>query len=400
MDDHAAGATELEGALRELVRPGDRIALADACGAPYALTGPLSRVARAVGGVSLVLGWVPAPLPDLDPDAFADVRTVVGGPGLRAMLDAGAAVTVPCRLSATPALLTGPLRPDLLLATVVRDDDGLRFGAEVSWMQALVDAGVPVAALESRSAPHATGGPPLPASAVTVLGVVDGPAGAPASITTPAPTADDEAIAAHAAALVPPGARIQFGPGRLAAALVSALRVPVRVDSGLMSDPVVDLDERGLLVGTPTALGLYGTGRLYDWAHGRGVVRRVEYTHDLSRLSAPDPSPLVALNAALEIDTDGQVNVEGIGPSANGMIGGHPDFAAAGARGAGLSVIMLASAHKGCPTLVEHLSRPVTTPSHDVDVVVTERGTADLRGLGRTERRAALATLWGHPDDA
>lgn len=388
---------DLERALRELVRPGDRVALADACGAPYALLGPLSRVAAAAGGVRLVLGWVPAPLPGLDPAAFADVRTVVGGPGVRAMLDSGAATTVPCRLSATPALLTGPLRPDLLLATVVRDDDGLRFGAEISWMQALVDAGVPVAAVESRSAPHASAGPPLPEGAVTVLGVVDGPEGAPADIATPAPTADDEAIAAHAAALVPSGARIQFGPGRLAAALVSALQVPVRVDSGLMSDPVVDLDERGLLLGTPTALGLYGTSRLYDWAHGRGVIRRVEYTHDISRLSAADPSPLVALNTALEIDADGQVNVEGIGPSANGMIGGHPDFAAAGARGPGLSVIVLASAHKGRPTLVERLSRAVTTPSHDVDVVVTERGTADLRGLGRTERRAALETLWGHP---
>lgn len=389
-------ASDLERALRELVAPGSRVALADACGAPYALTGPLSRVAAAVGGVRLVLGWVPAPLPALDPAAFADVTTVVGGPGVRAMLDSGAASTVPARLSATPALLSGPLRPDLLLATVVRDDDGLRFGAEVSWMRALVEAGVPVAAVESRSAPHADAGPPLPEAAVSVLGVVDGPEGAPADIATPAPTPDDEAIAAHVAALVPPGARVQFGPGRLAAALVSALRVPVRVDSGLLSDPVVDLDERGLLLGDPTATALYGTRRLYDWAHRRGVVRPIGYTHDISRLSAADPAPLVAMNTALEIDLDGQVNVEGIGSSANGMIGGHPDFAAAGARGPGLSVIVLPGTHRGRPTLVERLSRAVTTPSHDVDVVVTERGTADLRGLDRRHRRAALATLWGH----
>lgn len=390
-----AAADHLEGALRELVRPGSRVALADACGAPYALTGPLSRVAAAAGGVRLVLGWVPAPLPELDPAAFADVRTVVGGPGARAMLDSGAASTVPSRLSGTPGLLAGPLRPDLLLATVVRDDDGLRFGAEVSWMRGLVESGVPVAAVESRSAPHADGGPPLPPDAVSVLGVVDGAAGAPADITTPPPTPDDETIAANAAALVPPGARIQFGPGRLAAALVSALHVPVRVDSGLLSDPVVDLAGRGLLLGTPTATALYGTRRLYDWAP-RGTVRPIEYSHDISRLSTADPSPLVAMNTALEIDRDGQVNVEGIGASANGMIGGHPDFAAAAARGPGLSVIMLSSTHRGRPTLVERLSRPVTTPSHDVDVVVTERGTVDLRGLDRGERRRALAALWGH----
>ncbi len=76
------------------------------------------------------------------------------------------------------------------------------------------------------------------------------------------------------------------------------------------------------------------------------------------------------------------------------MIGGHPDFCAAAAAGGGLSVLALASTHRGRPTLVDRLSRPATTPSHDVQVVVTERGAADLRGLGRAERRRALAALW------
>lgn len=123
-------------------------------------------------------------------------------------------------------------------------------------------------------------------------------------------------------------------------------------------------------------------------------MRPIEYTHDVSRLTSA-PGPLVALNTALEIDLDGQVNVEGVAGSAAGMIGGHPDFAAAAARGPGLSVIALPSAHRGRPTLVERLGGPVTTPSHDVDVVVTDRGTADLRGLGRGERRRALSSLWG-----
>ena len=173
----------------------------------------------------------------------------------------------------------------------------------------------------------------------------------------------------------------------------------MHVDSGLLADPVVDLAERGLLRGTPSATALHGSARLHDWADGlgragQGVVRPIEHTHDVSRLSA-GPGPLIALNTALEIDVDGQVNVEGVAGSAAGMIGGHPDFAAAAARGPGLSVIALASSHRGRPTLVERLGGPVTTPSHDVDVVVTERGTADLRGLGRSERRRALDALWG-----
>ncbi|HSK61295.1 MAG TPA: acetyl-CoA hydrolase/transferase C-terminal domain-containing protein, partial [Actinomycetospora sp.] len=60
----------------------------------------------------------------------------------------------------------------------------------------------------------------------------------------------------------------------------------------------------------------------------------------------------------------------------------------------GLSVIALASGHRGRSTRVERLSRPVTTASHDVDVVVTEHGPADLRGLDRGERRHALDRIF------
>jgi hypothetical protein len=381
--------------LAGLLRPGARVAVADGCGAPRALFGELNRAAAVHGDLRLVLGWLPVPEPDLDLAAFADIATVLGGAGLRAGMDAGTVRRVPCRLSAVPALLAGPLRPDLLLATLVRRPDGLRFGAEVGWMRGLVDAGVPVAAVISTSAPDADAGPPLPPEAVTVLAEVDGPAGAPAVLDTPPPGPADEAIARHVAALVPEGARVQVGPGRLAAAMVAALEVPVRMDSGMLPDPVVDLDRRGLLLDEPVASWLVGTPRLYEWASGRRLLHPVEVVHDIGRLSAPDRPPLVALNTALEIDLDGQVGVESTGGRATGMIGGHPDFAAAGVRSpGGLSVVAVPSRHRTGPTLVEHLSGPVTTPSQDVDVVVTERGAADLRGLDRPARRAALRELW------
>jgi acyl-CoA hydrolase len=173
---------------------------------------------------------------------------------------------------------------------------------------------------------------------------------------------------------------------------------PVHVDSGLLGDGVVDLDDAGLLASDPVATYLVGTQRLYAWADARGraghpVLHGVEHTHDPVRL-ASEP-PLVAVNTAVEIDLDGQVNVEGTARALVGGIGGHPDYAAAATRSRrGLSVIALASTHRGVPTLVERLARPVTTASHDVDAVVTEHGVADLRGLDRDERRRALARVW------
>ncbi|MGI5128539.1 acetyl-CoA hydrolase/transferase C-terminal domain-containing protein [Pseudonocardia sp. CA-107938] len=378
-------------ALADLVHPGALVALADGTGSPRSLTPELSELARRRGDLRLLTGWLPAADPGLDPGAFADARTIMPGWGLRRHVDAGALRVLPVRISAVPALLAGRLRPDLLVATLVRRPDGLRFPTEVAWMRGLVESGVPVAAVVSRTAPCADAGDPLPDAAITVVAENDD---RPAEIAVPEPGPVETAIAAHVAALVPEGARVQVAPGRLGSAVLAALQVPVRVDSGLLPESVVDLDERGLLLDA-TAAYLVGTRRLYDWADGRPLLGPVETVHDPTRLAAAQP-PLVAVNTALEIDPDGQVNVEGTATSAMGGIGGHPDYAMAGSRcPGGLSVIALAATHGGRPTLVERLSRPVTTAGHDVDVVVTERGVADLRGLDRTERRHALAALWG-----
>ncbi|WP_037069906.1 acetyl-CoA hydrolase/transferase C-terminal domain-containing protein [Pseudonocardia acaciae] len=380
--------------LDGLVRPGMRVAVADGTGTPRALFAELNRVAQTHGDLRLLLGWMPHPEPGLDVSLFADARTVMSGWGLRSAVADGLVEPVPARLSAVPALLAGPLRPDLVLATVVRVEDGLRFSSEVSWLRAAVGAGVPVAAVVSRGGPHADAGPPLAADAVTVLGETDD---APREVTFSSPSPEHERICAHAAELVPEGARLQVGPGQLGAAMLRALKVPVRIDSGLLPEQVVDLDERGLLIGEPMAAYLVGGARLYRWADGRPILHGLEVTHDLGRLSGGSGAgePFVAFNTAIEVDVDGQVNVEGTSSAIVGGIGGHPDYTAAAARSVGgLSIVAVPSTHRGRSTLVRTLSRPVTTPSHDVDVVVTERGHADLRGLTRRERSAALLSLW------
>lgn len=373
-----------------MVRPGMTIALGDGFGAPGSVSGALSRAAARHGGVRLLLGWMPLPEPGLDLGAFADVRTFMPGWGLRASTDAGLVSFTPARLSAVPALLHGPWRPDLLVATVVRRDGGFAFGSEVSWQRAAIEAGAVIAAVVSHAAPHADAGRPLPAGQVIVIGETRQPPGTlPEAAVSPA----HHAIAALIGPLIAPQARLQVGPSPVATALLNSLRVPVRIDTGMLPEAVVGLDERGLLVAEPIATYLAGGPRLYAWADGRPVLHPVEYTHDPGRLSA---GALFAVNTAVEVDVDGQVNVEGTATSALGGIGGHPDYAAAAARSVGgLSIVAVPSAHNGRPTLVPALSRPVSTPAHDIDMVVTERGAADLRGLSRPERRQALLRLWG-----
>jgi hypothetical protein len=380
------------------------VALGDGFGAPLGVCGELAAAAADCGGVRLILGWMPRISAELDFTAFADARTCMPGWGLRAAIDAGVVSFAPVRLSAVPALMHGPWRPSLLVTTLVPAGDGVRggssgsagggsglaFGTEVSWQRAAIAAGALVAAVVSRRAPRADAGEPLPADQVTVIGETDEP---PEAMTEPSLTPAHRAIAGRVAALIPAGARVQVGPSPVATALLRALQVPVRIDSGLLPDAVVELDRRGLLIGTPVAAYLAGGPTLYDWADGRPLLHPLEFTHDLGRLSA---EPLFAVNTAVEIDLDGQVNVEGTADSVLGGIGGHPDYAAAAARSVGgLSIVAVTSEHNGRPTLVSNLARPVSTPAHDVDMVVTERGSADLRGLSRSERRHALERMWG-----
>jgi len=375
--------------IADLIRPGMTVAVGDGFGAPRAVSAELSRAAARAGGVRLILGWVPKADPDLDFAAFADVATFMPGWGLRDGVAAGLVRFPPVRLSAVPALLHGPWRPDLLVASLVPADGGYAFGSEVSWQRAAIGAGAAVAAVISRAAPRADAGEPLDPDRVVVVGEEKAP---PGVLPETSPKPEHEEIARRVAALIPEGVRLQVGPGPVGDALLRRLTVPVMIDSGLLPDSVVGLARRGLLIGEPVATYLAGGPRLYEWADGRAILHPIEHTHDLGRLSA---GPFIAVNTAVEIDVDGQVNVEGTATAVLGGIGGHADYAAAAARSiGGLSIIAVTTRHNGQPTLVSRLSRPVSTPSHDVDIVVTDHGHSDLRGLSRPERQAALTTLW------
>jgi acyl-CoA hydrolase len=389
-------ATTLTGVLRAALRPGLTVALGDGVGALNCLDdgtpvgATLSAVAREVGSVGLVLGWLPVPVDGLEVDAFGEVAALMPGWGVRDVLRTPTARFVPARLSAIGALLAGALRPDLLITRLVERDGQLHFATEVSWQHELVQAGVPVLAIVDSAAPMASALPALDTAAVAVVGrSADGPVRLPSK----APEAVHDALADAVLRLVPDGARLQYGPGQLGTALLNRATVPLQLDTGLLTDAVVDLDRRGLLAATPSATYLMGSDVLYDWAEGRPILRGIEYTHDLTRLSRG--APFVAVNTAIEIDPYGQVNVEGVGEKVVGGIGGHPDYCAAGAmnRG-GLSIIAVPSTTNGRSPLVEQLSRPASTPAHDVDVIVTESGHADLRGADWSQRLRLITELF------
>jgi hypothetical protein len=387
---------DLIAALRSVLRPGMTVALGDGVGALRCVDdggsvgAALSVAAGEVGSVRLVLGWLPAPVDGLDAHAFAEVVALMPGWGVREVLLIPKARFLPTRLAAIPALLADVLRPDVLLTRLVRRNGLLQFGTEVSWQRSVIGNGAKVLAIVDTSAPAADAEPALDPSGIEVLGTVGS---GPARVPQREPEPIHDALADAVLRLIPEGARIQYGPGQLGTALLRRAQVPLHIDTGLLTDAVVDLDRRGLLAGTPSATYLLGSDSLYDWADGRPILHGIEYTHDLTRLSRG--LPLVAVNTAVEIDPYGQINTEGVRDKVIGGIGGHPDYcAAARMSSGGLSIIAVPTKVNVRSPLVEQLSRPASTPAHDVDVIVTESGHVDLRAADWSQRRALITELF------
>ena len=170
----------------------------------------------------------------------------------------------------------------------------------------------------------------------------------------------------------------------------------------MMSDSIRPLFEAGAL--DPgwlhTSCVQVGTAAHYDWLRGRRgfAVLGCEVTHSAAVLARA--GRLVAVNGAIEVDLRGQANLEYADGVRISSLGGAPDFARAARRdAAGVSVVGLpAAAQKGVISrIVPVLQQRASLSARDVEVVVTEFGSADLRGVtgdARAERIIAIA----HPD--
>jgi acyl-CoA hydrolase len=199
-------------------------------------------------------------------------------------------------------------------------------------------------------------------------------------------------IGAHVADLVPDGATLQLGIGAIPAATALSLtdKHDLGIHTEMFTDAVVDLVEAGVITGAAKERNrgkivtsfLMGSARLYAFVHDNPMVemRPVDFTNDTHVIRSF--SRMVAINSAIEVDLLGQVNSEVAGGSYVGAIGGAPDFI----KAADTSLVLIPASR-----LVARLSGPVSTS--DAGIVVTEHGSADLRGCNVKERERRLRAI-------
>lgn len=105
---------------------------------------------------------------------------------------------------------------------------------------------------------------------------------------------------------------------------------------------------------------------------------------------------VIAMNTAVEADIYGNINSSQMNGSMvyNG-IGGSGDYA----RNASVTIFMTSSTAKdGRISSIVPMVTHVDHTEHDVDVLVTEQGYADLRGRSPKERAALIIENCAHPD--
>lgn len=105
---------------------------------------------------------------------------------------------------------------------------------------------------------------------------------------------------------------------------------------------------------------------------------------------------VIAMNGMIEADIYGNVNSTHImGTSIMNGIGGSGDFA----RNAFISIFMTPSSAKGgSVSCIVPMVSHVDHTEHDVQVIVTEQGLADLRGLSPKQRAKVVIENCAHPN--
>jgi len=196
---------------------------------------------------------------------------------------------------------------------------------------------------------------------------------------------------------------LQSGVGNIANAVLSGLNQgPFENLTGyteVLQDGMLEMLKSGkMTMASATALSLSGEGMKeflgnLDFYRQRIVLRPQEISNHpeiIRRLG------IISMNGMIEADIYGNVNSTHImGTRIMNGIGGSGDFA----RNAYLSMFMTPSTAKGGSiSCIVPMASHVDHTEHDVQILVTEQGLADLRGLAPRQRARRVIERCAHPD--
>lgn len=228
-------------------------------------------------------------------------------------------------------------------------------------------------------------------------------------------TEAERAIARHALEYIADGSTLQTGIGGIPSQIASLLADGPMGDFGIHSEMFtsglmrlhragkVSNRKGGRFDGVSITTFAAGVPELYEWLDDNADVRFLPVKVVNSPEVIAANRHMVTINGALAVDLAGQVVADTIGGTQFSGIGGHEDFVSGpGLSADGRSLVCLPASSTVGGQFVSRIlpSLPagsvVSTPRHQVDVVITEFGAVELAGRTIRERAVALASI-GHP---
>ena len=405
--------TTAEGAIRA-IPPGRRILIGSGAAEPARLVEAMTEQGTHLEGNEIVhlltLGPAPYVKPGLE-KRFRHTAFFIGA-NVRDAVAEGRADFMPVFLSEIPQLIcSGRVKIDVALVQVSPPDEHgyVSLGVSVDIVRAAIDTADLVLAEVNPRMPRTHGDSFLHVDRIAHLVPVDDEL--PEREAEPLDEVD-RAIGRHVASLVPDGATLQMGIGKIPDAALAALdgHHDLGIHTEMFSDGVMHLVQKGvitcrkktLLPGKIVTSFVMGSRALYRWVHDNPFVemRSSGFTNDPFTIARNDQ--MVAINAALAIDLTGQVAADTLAGRFFSGIGGQVDFirGAARSRGGKPIIAMRSTAKKGAVSRIAatlEAGAGIVTSRGDVHYVVTEHGIADLWGKNIRQRALALIDI-AHPD--
>ena len=219
------------------------------------------------------------------------------------------------------------------------------------------------------------------------------------------------AMAEYVARLVPDGATLHTGPGQLVGEVLARLdnHRDLGVHSDVISDPVIDLIEKGVITGRFKSMSkgkvvasfAMGTQQLYDAINQSRTFtfRPIEQISDPYILMRQ--TRMVSIVLGFSIDLTGQVCAEYRDGQQYGGVGSTAVFHYAAARSeGGRAIVCVPSTNAAGESNIKPFLGPheaVTIPRYEAHWVITEYGSAYLYGSTVRQRAIALIEI-AHPD--
>jgi 4-hydroxybutyrate CoA-transferase len=405
-----AGKVVTAAEAMKVVRSGDRVVFAHACGEPLELVDELVARAPELERVEInhmvAMGKGEYAQPEMAGSFFH--KSLFVGASTREAVRDGRGDYIPVFFSEIPKLFCeGYLPPDVALIHVSPPDKHgfCSFGISVDYTKPAAQVAKTVIAQVNPNMPRTHGDSFIHVSEIDVVVESEQPI-----IELPPPRIGpvEEAIGKHIAGLVEDGSCLQLGIGGIPDAVLLFLhgKNDLGIHSEMFSEGVVDLYNEGVITNRNKTINrdkmaatfLMGTRRLYDFVDDNPAVNMfpVNIINDPYLIGQNDR--VVAINSAIQVDLMGQVVADAMGATQFTGIGGQVDFVRGAARSRdGKAIIALPStARKGTVSRIVAALAPgtaVTTMRADVDYVVTEHGVAHLRGKGLRERAQELLAV-------